>query len=262
MTTILVAVKAVPLGNLPTTFSPSGDWSNPWEWQLDPINQTTLEWAVARRDAAEVDRVVAASVGREKATTVALRAAQARGADALIAITTEAQLDVPSTARLLARVAHDLTADVVVFGYESFDGSSGTLPAATAAALGWPVLSRIRDGDLSSGALEGTRSLVDGIAPVTTALPAVVSFVEGVITPRNPSLAASMAARRAVPKMIDAAEVAGDQLLVAWTQGLEWTQPVAPRTPETVTLDLADGVQAILNLATEVRWGATEDTRT
>jgi electron transfer flavoprotein beta subunit len=246
--TILVPVKAVPLGVAPAALTPAGTWAEPAHWQLDPINEVTLEWAVARREAGDVDRIVAVSVGPPAASAVALRAAHARGCDEQLTISTRRQLDVSGTARLLAVAAGQVQATIVACGYESYDGGTGAVPAATAAALRWSLATRLRDARLKGGQLTGDRSQASGTTTITVPLPAVVSFVEGVVVARNPSLMAEMAARRTAPARIDADTLIGDDLLIAWTTGLQQVAPVPTRVRQTQTLELDAGVRAITDL--------------
>jgi electron transfer flavoprotein beta subunit len=246
--TILVPVKAVPLGTAPATVTPAGTWAEPAQWRLDPINEITLEWAVARREAGDADRVVAVSVGPPAACTVALQAAHARGCDEQVEVTTQQQLDVPSTARLLAGVASRVQATIVACGDESHDGCSGTVPAATAATLRWGVATRLRDARLIGEQLTADRSQTSGTTTTTVPLPAVVSFVEGAIVARNPSLVAVMAARQAAPRRIEANAVIAAGLLSAWTTGLQQVATVPARARQTHTLELEAGIRAIVEL--------------
>ena len=253
MTTILVPVKAVPLTAGRATLTSARTWREADQWQLDPINETTLEWAVARREAGEADVVVGVTVGPTDRGLVALRAAHSRGATALVQVATDVQLDMPSTARLLAATARRVGATLVAFGYESYDGSSGTLPAATAAALGWPVATRVRDATVADGELTATRSLATRTTTVSIALPSVASFVEGAIVPRHPPLSAAIAARRASPTVVAATELVAPEQLASWTTGLEAVEPVPARAHATRVLDLDAGVLAIAGLARGVR---------
>ncbi|MHB8339780.1 MAG: electron transfer flavoprotein subunit beta/FixA family protein [Mycobacteriales bacterium] len=194
----LVAVKHVPVGGAFLRVEGARLTRDGVSHGIDAINEVALEWALQAREAGQLDRVVALSMGPRHAAD-SLRQAIAIGADEAILVSDErlAGADVRTTALVLAAVTTRLSAALLLVGYESLDSSSGAVPAATAAMLRWPLLSRFRGGELDGDVVRGQRDLGSGAQTVEADLPAVVSVVEGHVTPRYPKLKAVLLARTA-----------------------------------------------------------------
>jgi electron transfer flavoprotein beta subunit len=175
---------------------------------LDPVNEVGLEWALRAREAGLAERVVVVTMGPPDAAD-GLRHAHAMGADEVVLVTDPqlAGADVRVTAAALAACTTWLSADIAVFGYESLDGSSGTVPSAVATALGRPLISRARDAALRGGRLQAERDLGTGAELVDAPLPVVVSFVEGSVVPRYPKLRDVLAARRVEVTTVSTADL-------------------------------------------------------
>jgi electron transfer flavoprotein beta subunit len=208
MPTVLVAVKHVPVGG---AFLRAVDGRLTREGishGIDPINEVALEWALRGREAGAFDRVVAVTMGPDGAVDT-LRQALALGADDAVHVCDDllAGADIRTTARVIAAVAAREDAQLVALGYESLDSSSGAVPAAIAACLGWPVVSRFSAGQVVSGSLSGERDLGSGLESVEVALPAVVSLVEGHVTPRYPKLKQLLAAKSRAVVSLSAADL-------------------------------------------------------
>jgi electron transfer flavoprotein beta subunit len=234
---ILVPVKAVPLGAPVVRLGADGAPVEAREWQLDPINAVAIEWAV--RAPMEVRAV---SIGHA-AADVALRDALARGCDDVLRIEPDGNADLVSTAALLAAAARRFDSQVLAFGYESYDASSGALPAATAAALEWPLVSRVRSARLDGGEMVAVRSRDAGLERVAVGPPAVLSFVEGEIVPRHPRLAAAIAVRRtAIPAVPAGLRVS------SWTGGVRALEPTPARQRQARRLAAADGIRELAAL--------------
>jgi electron transfer flavoprotein beta subunit len=206
--TVLVPVKHVPVG---------GGFLRPDSGHLsregvshgpDPVNEVALEWSVRARETGSATRVVATSLGPPDATET-LRRASAMGADELVLVTDPSLrgADVRTTARVLAAVARRVAADLVAAGYESLDGSSGAVPAATAAILDWPVVSRCTDAQLTGRTLSGVRDLETGPEAFEVDLPVVASFVTGQISPRYPKLKDLLGSSSAEPTTLSATDL-------------------------------------------------------
>lgn len=198
MRLVLVAVKSVPVGGGELRIVDAGLTRDGVSHGIDPLNEVSLEWALRARELGVVDRVVAVAMGPASASD-ALRQAIALGADEAVLVSdpTLVGADVRTTGRVLAAVASRLSAWAVVTGYESADSSSGAVPAVIAAALGWPLLSRVGDAQLDAAGLRAMRDLGGGPETVRVEGRFVMSMVEGHIAARYPKLKAVMAARNA-----------------------------------------------------------------
>jgi len=243
--TLLACVKYVPVGGQGLRVANGELTRDGLAHGLDPINEVGLEWALQAREAGAVDRVVAVTLGPPEAID-ALRKALAMGADEAVLVTDEAfrGAGVRATAAAVAAVALRVDAGVVVAGYESADGSSGAVPAATAALLGWPLVSRLMQGEVSGGLLRGQRDLGHGIENVEADLPAVVSVVEGWVTPRYPKLKDLLRTKAAT-----ATTWSGEDLGITAGPPTETVVRLVevPRPPKAArVLSLEDGVDELL----------------
>lgn len=208
LVTIMVAVKHVPVGGAHLRIDGDGLTREGVSHGLDPLNEVGLEWAVRAREAGAAERVVAVCMGAPDAVDT-LRRALAVGADGAVLITDDRLrgAEIRATAGALAAAARRTGAAIVVTGYESLDGSSGAVPAAVAALLDWPLLSRLGDGRLDGRSLRGTRDLGWGPEAVKVDLPVVVSMVEGQVAPRYPKLKDVILTKNAQPTILSAADL-------------------------------------------------------
>ncbi|MBB5081497.1 electron transfer flavoprotein subunit beta/FixA family protein [Nonomuraea endophytica] len=255
VSTALVACKWVPSAQRLTAPRYATPADQPH--RLDTVNEVGAAWALRLRTEGLVGRVVAISMGPPDAAA-ALTEALAHGADEAFLITDPALdgADVRRTARVLAQATADLGAHLLVCGYESADGASGIVPAAMATALGWPLVTRVRDGRAAAdGSLDLRRSGPDGIESWTARLPAVVSLVEGGIVPGYPPIRSLLRARKArIPQL-----AVGDRSQLdtpAHAARIVRIEPVPrpPREPRVMTED--DGVGEVVALLAGVKsWG-------
>jgi len=243
--TIAVAIKHVPVGGAFLRAQDKGLTREGVSHGIDPLNEVAVEWALRAREAGMATKVIVVTLGPPSAVD-ALRRALAMGADEAVLVTDPAFVgaDVRATARALAAVVQRVEADLLLTGYESLDGSSGAVPAAAAAILGWPLLSRFGDGQLDGGALRGSRDLGAGPTRVEVDLPAVVSFVEGHVPPRYPKLKDVMRTRNAEPTTLTAADL-GIGPAANGERVIDLREvPMAPKEP--TILDLEAGIEALL----------------
>lgn len=164
----------------------------------DPINEVAVEWALRLRESGHAGKVIAISMGPDGAND-ALRGALARGCDEVVWVhdPTLAGSDVRTTARVLAAAIRRSGARLAFLGNESLDGSSGTVPAAVATLLDWPLISLARTLQLLPTAIRARRDLGNRPELVEADLPAVVSIVAGGVDPRYPKLKMALQARHA-----------------------------------------------------------------
>jgi electron transfer flavoprotein beta subunit len=206
--TAVVAIKSVPVGGASLRLGPQGISREGVSHGLDPLNEVAVEWALRVREAGAIDTIVALTLGPADAES-ALRQTLALGVDEAIHVIDDqlTDTDVRLTARTIAAVATLRDASLLVLGYESLDSSSGAVPAATSAHLGWPLVSRVSDASIDIGQLTASRDLGKGQQDVMVTLPAVLSMVEGVVTPRFPKLKQVMTAKSRPITTMTAADV-------------------------------------------------------
>lgn len=247
--TVLVAVKHVPVGGAFLKLVPDGLTREGVSHGIDPLNEVGLEWALRLKEQGRASRVVAVCMGPPDAVDT-LRRALAIGADEIVLVSDPALegSDVRTTARALAAVARRYGADVVVTGYESLDGSSGAVPAATAAFLDCPLVSRVWDAAIREETLAATRDIGSGPESVETELPAVISMVEGHVAPRYPKLKDVLRTKLAEPEQLGAADLGIQRANGERVIGIVEV-PMPAREPRVLGFD--DGVAELFALMTE-----------
>lgn len=248
--TVAVCVKHVPVGGAFLRVHDGELTRDGVSHGMDPIDEVGLEWALRQRESGRCDRVVAISMGPPGAAET-LRKALAMGVDEVLLVTDAALAgaDVRVTARVVAAAIRHLSADVVVMGYESVDGSSGVVPAAVSAVLDIPLVSRVRTADLRDGTVTTERDLGAGPEQAVVQAPVVLSMVEGTLDVRYPSLRDVIRTRKADVPTVDAAglQVATDVWAPQADASLRHT-PMPVKEPTVVGPDA--GAETILSFLT------------
>ncbi|MGH3482657.1 MAG: electron transfer flavoprotein subunit beta/FixA family protein [Nocardioidaceae bacterium] len=243
--TLAVLVKDVPLADDATDANgPRG---------LDPISEVPLEWALRQRAAGRAAAVVAIAMGPPAAAET-LRRAVAFGVDDTLLVSDPGLpgSDVRRTARVLAAAVDQVAATVAVCGYESRDGSSGVVPSAIAAVLGWPVLSRAAEATWTDDdVIEVERDVGSGPRRERVAAPVVLSFVEGRIDPRYPVLRDVLRSRRASVPEIALDRLAARGLETTRHERVVRTERIEPPRKEPAYAGPDDGPDAILEILAE-----------
>ena len=108
--------------------------------------------------------------------------------------------DLLATARVLAAAVQKVAPDVVLCGVKSTDAGMSVVPGMVATALGWPGLTHAAAVDVIDGAVQVRRETEHVAAYLRCALPALVSVVEKINTPRYPNFKGILAAKK---KQID-----------------------------------------------------------
>lgn len=175
---------------------------------INGYDENALEAALRLRDAGADCRIAAVAAGRDPSNV--LRHAAALGADdiAHIALDPDAADHHGVAALLAAWVRASGGADLVVCGRQASDDDQAVVPALLAEQLGMPLVSVVRQLELAGGAaLRAVRVTPEGDETVEAALPAVVTVTSEIGTPRYPTAARKLAARRAKPALHQAAEL-------------------------------------------------------
>ncbi|MDO5076607.1 electron transfer flavoprotein subunit beta/FixA family protein [Corynebacterium sp.] len=210
MSTIVVLVKNVPDTWSIKTLNPDFTLHREGvDEVIDEINEYAVEQALQLREANEGFRVVALSMGPQRAET-ALRKALAMGADDAVLVTDPslAGSDMLGTAWVLHNALNALDdVQLIVAGNASSDGGCGALPGMLAEYRQLPALTNLRSLTLADGQLAGVRESHDGEYHVTAPLPAIVSVTEQSAKPRFPNFKGLMAAKKAAIRTLTLAEI-------------------------------------------------------
>lgn len=177
---------------------------------MNGYDEQALEAALRLRDAGASGTIAVVSIGADPANI--LRHAAALGADEITHVAADpadradrAGLDGHATAALLvAWIRSTGGADLVLCGRQASDDDQGVVPALIGEQLGVPVVTIARALALEAGgdAVRVTRVTPDGDEVVLAPLPAVVTISSELGTPRYPTAARKLQARRAKPAVV------------------------------------------------------------
>jgi electron transfer flavoprotein beta subunit len=179
---------------------------------MNAYDEQAIEGALRLRDTGLECSITVVSVAEESSSH--LRRAAALGADELVLITAApAELDAAEAGWLLsAWIKESGGADLVLCGRQASDDDLGAVPAMVGERLGMPVITMARAVQLEESeggrGLRVTRVTPDGDEVVSCVLPAVVTISSELGTPRYPTAAATMAARRKKPTIVPASSIA------------------------------------------------------
>jgi electron transfer flavoprotein beta subunit len=166
-------------------------------YRVGNIDKNVLETAVKLQETFG-GTVHAISVGPAKAKE-SFREAMAMGLEdvTLIEDPTEGQVAPDITALILAEAIKKMgDVDVVVCGEVSDDGFTYQVPPRLAEALGIPLVSFVRKVTIEDGRIVADRDLEDSVQTVSAPVPALISVMEEINTPRRPTLLEAMKAKK------------------------------------------------------------------
>jgi len=173
---------------------------------MNGFDEQAIEAALRLRDAGASVTIAVVSIGQDPSTI--LRHAAALGADEIVHIAAElATLDGHATATLLAAwIRRAEAVDLVLCGRQASDDDQGVVPALVGERLGMPIVTIARAVELAAdgASVRVTRVTPDGDEVVEATLPAVVTVSNELGTPRYPTAARKIQARRIKPTVVAA----------------------------------------------------------
>lgn len=178
---------------------------------INAFDEQAIEAALRIRDSGANCTIAAVSVGTD--ANDILKHAAALGADEVVDVNVDAQtLDGHVTAVLLAAYIRTRGgADLVLCGRQASDDDQGVVPALLGELLRMPVVTIARAVEMVPAsdppAIRVTRVTRDGDETVAARCPAVVTISNEIGTPRYPTTAKKLAARRIRPAVLSAADL-------------------------------------------------------
>lgn len=148
---------------------------------------------------------VAVTIGPARAED-AVRRALAMGLERAVHVVTDEALGTLAQARIIARVARDEHADLVLTGGQNADTDSQALGAAVAELLDWPQITWTTELSIDGDTVRATHDTDEGKESVTATLPAVITTQQGLNEPRYPTLPNIMKAKKKDIQRRDPAE--------------------------------------------------------
>ena len=196
---ILVTLKQVPHQDARLDIDGDGTWikEDGIKFEINSYDTFALETALQIKDAGEAE-VVVASIGPDRVTQ-ALRTALGMGADRAVHIKDpEADgSDALGVARLLAAVAKEEGADLVLMGLMSDDGNASAVPPMLAELMGIPHATAVVKMDSEGSGYRVERELEGGaLEVVDLPTPCLIAVQSGINQVRYASLKGIMAAKK------------------------------------------------------------------
>jgi len=162
---------------------------------MNPFCEIAVEEAVRLKEKGVASEVVVVSVG-SKSCQETLRTALALGADRAIQVETEDGLDSLSVAKLLAKVAKEEAADLVIMGKQAIDSDNNQTGQMVAALLDYPQATFASEVVIENGVALVTGEVGGCLQTLAITLPAVVTTDLLLNGPRFASLPNIMKAKK------------------------------------------------------------------
>jgi electron transfer flavoprotein beta subunit len=183
---------------------------------INPFDTYALEEAVRLKERYG-GKVTAISMGPSQAESV-LREAVSLGADEAILLSdsTFAGADTLATAYTISRAISKLEKpDLIICGRQTIDGDTGQVGPELAEMLGRPFVAYVSKIEaIDNGSMRVQRMIEDGHEVMEALLPAVITVVKEINTPRLPSLRGLARSRSAVIPVWTAKELGVDKNMV------------------------------------------------
>ena len=140
-----------------------------------------------------------------------LRAALAVGCTSATHVVADAQTFGPAdVAREIAAVARDHGSQLVLLGNDAADSGDFQVGIRLAYELGWPVVNGVSNVSVEDGVVTASGAGPDGHETYRVPLPAVVTILEGGVSPRYPTVPGRMKAKKVeIEERTPTAEPAG-----------------------------------------------------
>jgi len=196
---ILVPAKRVPDPNSTIKVKPDGSGiiTDSLKYVINPFDEIAIEEALRIKEKGGGGEIVLVSIGG-KESSEQLRTGLAMGADRSILVVNAQPLDSLVVARVLAKVATDEGAELVLMGKQAIDDDSNQAGQMLAELLGWPqatFASKVEIGADKKSA-KVTREVDGGLETLEVSLPAVITSDLRLNEPRYASLPGIMKARK------------------------------------------------------------------
>ena len=198
---VLVPVKRVIDYNVKARVKADGsgvDLANV-KMSMNPFDEIAVEEAIRLKEKGAVEEIIAVSIGVKQAAET-LRTALAMGADRAILVVAaddvHRDIEPLAVAKILARVAQDEGAGLVIAGKQAIDNDMNATGQMLAALLGWGQATFASEIGIEGGAARVTREVDGGLQTVEVRLPAVVTADLRLNEPRYASLPNIMKAKK------------------------------------------------------------------
>lgn len=166
---------------------------------MNPFDEIAVEEAMRLKEKKIAQEIVAVSCGPTQSQET-LRTALAMGADRGIHVEISGPeydtLQPIHVSKILAKLAQDEKADIVIVGKQAIDDDSNQTAQMTAAVLDWPQGTFASKIEKQNGELQVTREVDGGLETIKVKLPAVISADLRLNEPRYATLPNIMKAKK------------------------------------------------------------------
>jgi electron transfer flavoprotein beta subunit len=208
---ILVPIKSVPDPGLNIRIDPlSGDVDLAgMKMVINPFDEVALEEALRLKASIVGTTVHAVSVGSDAVQEV-LRHALALGADTALQVVVATRVEPLGVAKLLHALSLRDSPDLIILGKQAVDDDLGQTGQMLSYLAQWPQATSASKLEISGGIARVHREVEGGVDITSVSMPAVVTVDLNLNTPRFPSLANVMRARKLPIERVTAEEFAVD----------------------------------------------------
>ena len=191
---IAVCSKQIPDPANEVTYE-NGLLKRPDEQVLDDTDRYGIELALKLKEKYDAE-VSIISMG-PKGTLKGVQQALQMGADKALVVSDESLSGANTliTANVISEVAKLAEADLIIFGTESTDGYSGTVPQQVSRFLNLDCISYVKAVEINSEKVTLTRQTLEGSEKVDMPNKCVISVTAGGVEPRYPNFKDIMAAK-------------------------------------------------------------------
>lgn len=180
---------------------------------MNPFDEIAIEEAVRLKEKKLAKEIIAFSCGPTQCQET-LRTALAMGADRAIHVEVTGQdyetLQPLHISKILAKLATDEKADIVIVGKQAIDDDCNQTAQMTAALLNWPQAVFASKIEAKDGNLTVVREIDGGLETIKVKLPSVVSADLRLNEPRYATLPNIMKAKKKPLKKMTAKELGVD----------------------------------------------------
>ncbi|XP_054262625.1 electron transfer flavoprotein subunit beta-like isoform X3 [Macrosteles quadrilineatus] len=215
MARVLVGVKRVIDYAVKIRVKPdkSGVVTDGVKHSMNPFDEIAVEEAVRMKEKKIASEVIAVSCGPAQAQET-LRTALAMGVDRGIHVEVTGPeyetLQPIHVSKILAKLAQDEKADIVIVGKQAIDDDSNQTAQMTAAHMDWPQGTFASKVEKTNGDVTITREIDGGLETIKIKLPAVISADLRLNEPRYATLPNIMKAKKKPIKKVTAKELGVD----------------------------------------------------
>lgn len=179
---------------------------------INPFDEYAIEEGVRLKERIG-GKVIVVTMGPPQAES-ALREAVSRGADEAVLVSDRAfgGADTLATSYALSSAIKSIGEyGIIICGKQATDGDTAQVGPGIAEMLNIPHIAYVKKiQDINEKTIKVERMMEDGYDVIESPVPALLTVVKEINTPRIPSLKGKMAAKKAVIKTLDAAAVGAD----------------------------------------------------